>query len=147
MPEVARHPEIIHGLRNLIQNAVDFSRQKVRIEARWTPERITVTVTDDGPGYPPHLLSRIGEPWLRDRRSPVPEGRTTYEGMGLGLFIAKTLLERTGARVAFDNAQDGGGRVTGARARASWTRSDIEADPSRPLGQNRPLAREAGQAS
>lgn len=140
MPEVARRPEIIHGLRNLIQNGVDFARSRVSVSAEWSADRITLRVSDDGPGYPVHLLGRIGEPWLRDRRAPAGEGRRGYEGMGLGLFIAKTLLERTGARVQFDNLQDAGGRIEGAQASVEWQRGDIEADPSQPLGENRLLA-------
>lgn len=135
MPEVERRPEVIHGLRNLIQNAVDFAAARVRIQADWTDRQIEVVVRDDGPGFPPHLLGRIGEPFLRDRRGPQPEGRREYEGMGLGVFIAKTLLERTGARVVFANLPDGGG----AEARVAWPRPAIEADPRQALGQNRPL--------
>jgi two-component system sensor histidine kinase RegB len=136
MPEVERRPEIIHGLRNLIQNAVDFATGTVRIEADWSDTRIEVLVRDDGPGFPPHLLGRIGEPFLRDRRAAGPDGRREYDGMGLGLFIAKTLLERTGAQVSFANAAGPGGGVAGAEARVVWPRRAIAADPSRALGAN-----------
>jgi two-component system, sensor histidine kinase RegB len=146
MPEVTRRPEIIHGLRNLIQNAVDFAHAGIRIEADWTPAHITIRVVDDGPGYPPHLLARIGEPYLRDRRGPVAEGRRDYDGMGLGLFIAKTLLERTGADITFDNVPPQDGQPGGARACVRWSRVDIEADARAPLGRNQPLRTE-GDAS
>jgi len=136
MPAVARRPEIVHGLRNLIQNAVDFARTEVRIEVDWTADRIVLRISDDGPGFPPPLLGRIGEPWLRDRRSPARPG---YDGMGLGLFIAKTLLERTRARIGFANARDDDGRVTGAVATVDWARRDIERDPNEPLGDNPPM--------
>jgi two-component system, sensor histidine kinase RegB len=139
MPEVTRRPEIIHGLRNLIQNGVDFARSAVRVEADWTPSHISVLVVDDGPGYPPHLLARIGEPYLRDRRGPLAEGRRDYDGMGLGLFIAKTLLERTRAEVSFDNAAGQPGQPGGARARVRWVRADIETDARGPLGANQPF--------
>ncbi len=135
MPDVSRRPEIIHGLRNLVQNAVDFARDQVRIEADWTDARIEVRVRDDGPGYPPHLLDRIGEPFLRDRRGAAVEGRREYEGMGLGLFIAKTLLERTGATVIFANDAGTGG----AEARVIWPRAALAIDPRQPLGRNQPL--------
>ncbi|NBO21253.1 MAG: sensor histidine kinase, partial [Rhodobacteraceae bacterium] len=104
-PVILRRPEVIHGLRNVIQNAVDFARSHVWLEAEWTRTRIVVRVLDDGPGYPAHLMGRIGDPFLRLRRDPAarPE-RPEYEGMGLGLFIAKTLLERTGADLSFANA-------------------------------------------
>jgi two-component system, sensor histidine kinase RegB len=106
-PTILRQPEIIHGLRNLIQNAVDFARLNVWVEAEWTDKAITVRIVDDGTGYPAHVLGRIGDPFVRSR--PMEEGvlqRPEYEGMGLGLFIAKTLLERSGAEVTFANAAD-----------------------------------------
>ncbi|MCB1396723.1 MAG: ActS/PrrB/RegB family redox-sensitive histidine kinase [Rhodobacter sp.] len=140
MPEIHRRPEIIHGLRNLIQNAVDFAAGQVWVEIDWTDRTITLRVIDDGPGYPAHLLGRIGEPYLRDRR---PENRRPeYEGMGLGLFIAKTLLERTGATVRFANCtgarlpQGFTGTRCGAMAEIVWMRAAVEADPRRALGQN-----------
>lgn len=98
-PEVLRRPEIIHSLRNLIQNAVDFARENVWIGIEWDEEQITLRIQDDGRGYPAAILGRIGEPFMRRRPA---QGRT-YEGMGLGLFIAKTLLERTGAELEFAN--------------------------------------------
>lgn len=140
MPEIHRQPEIIHGLRNLIQNAVDFARAEVLVELSWTGTEITLRVVDDGPGYPPHLLARIGEPWLRDRRPD--SARPEYEGMGLGLFIAKTLLERSGARVRFANGAPPGREGSapgGARAEVRWPRRAIEADSRRALGENAPI--------
>lgn len=146
MPQVERRPEVIHGLRNLIQNAVDFASARVRVEADWSDSRIEVRVLDDGPGFPPHLLGRIGEPFLRDRRAPPAEGRREYEGMGLGLFIAKTLLERTGATVVFANAPGPAGQPAGALARVTWPRSALAVEARQALGQNRPLAAEGRPA-
>jgi len=144
MPEVQRRPEIIHGLRNLIQNAVDFAVSQVWVEADWTDSQIILRVIDDGPGYPPHLLDRIGEPYLRQRRGEDSRdaSRPEYEGMGLGLFIAKTLLERTGASVRFRNCSDRSrprgfaGERCGALAEVRWPRAAVQADPRRALGQN-----------
>ncbi|MCQ0091478.1 sensor histidine kinase RegB [Roseovarius sp. M141] len=105
-PVIPRRPEIIHGLRNLIQNAVDFADSRVWIETRWSDQMIALRIMDDGPGYPPHLLGRIGDPMMRRRaRGPI-SNRPEYEGMGLGLFIAKTLLERSGATLSFANGAD-----------------------------------------
>ncbi len=106
-PEILRRPEIIHGLRNLVQNAVDFSQANVWIDCRWSETTVTVRIQDDGPGYPPHLIGRIGDPLIRRRRSPRDKPqRPAYESMGLGLFIAKTLLERSGAELSFANGTD-----------------------------------------
>ncbi|SDI80487.1 two-component system, sensor histidine kinase RegB [Lutimaribacter saemankumensis] len=106
-PAILRRPEIIHGLRNLIQNAVDFARERVWIEAEWDENRISVRIMDDGRGFPQQLLGRIGDPFMRRRRNPEDRSqRPEYEGMGLGLFIAKTLLERSGAELSFANGHD-----------------------------------------
>lgn len=105
-PTIRRQPEIIHGIRNFVQNAVDFAEANVWIDVHWTDEVILVRVIDDGDGYPTHLLGRIGDPFVRKRRSPPDSRRPGYEGMGLGLFIAKTLLERTGAELSFANGSD-----------------------------------------
>lgn len=147
MPEIFRRPEIVHGLRNLIQNAVDFAASQVWVEAHWTATEVALRVIDDGPGYPPHLLARLGEPYLKNRRwdEPRDESRPEYEGMGLGLFIAKTLLERTGASVRFGNCTDrtrprqAPDRRCGALAEVRWPRRAIEADPRRALGENTPI--------
>jgi len=148
-PVVARRPEIIQGLRNLIQNAVDFARTTVWIDLDWTLADLRVVIGDDGPGYPPELLGRIGDPFLRGR-SRGQKDRPGYEGMGLGLFIAKTLLERTGARLTFGNGSDRPTRTrlagpaefsrpSGAIVSVTWPRSEIDReaqDTRRPLGAN-----------
>jgi len=103
-PIILRRPELIHGLRNFIQNAVDFASTTVWVEACWGQNTMSVRIIDDGTGYPPHLLGRIGDPFIRKgRKLARDQKRPEYEGMGLGLFIAKTLLERTGAQLNFAN--------------------------------------------
>ncbi|WP_375260778.1 sensor histidine kinase RegB [Palleronia sp.] len=137
-PSIARRPDVIHGLRNLVQNAVDFAAETVRIEVSWSADEVAVRISDDGPGYAPDALPRLGDPFLRKRPEGAPVGanRRAYEGMGLGLFIAKTLLERSGAELAFAN-----GRSGGAVAHAAWRRADIAVATDRvPLGENRPTA-------
>jgi len=145
---VARQSEVIHGLRNLIQNAVDFAATTVWIDISWDKAHLRVHVGDDGPGYPAQLLGRIGDPFVRKRGQVDPE-RPGYEGMGLGLFIAKTLLERTGARLTFANGSewDDGedvppekARPTGAIVEVVWDRETLEvslAQARAPLGENR----------
>jgi len=134
-PQVLRRPEIIHGLRNLVQNAVDFARARVWVEGEWTSRQIVVRITDDGAGFPPNLIGRIGDPFVRARRSePDAEKRPGYEGMGLGLFIAKTLLERSGAELSFANASDpflapeDRPERSGAVVEAVWDANDLVAE-------------------
>ena len=106
-PMVLRRPEVIHGIRNLVQNAVDFATTSVWVDLDWSGGLIRIRIVDDGAGFPPHLINRIGDPFVRLRREPQQAGlRPEYEGMGLGLFIAKTLLERSGAQLTFANATD-----------------------------------------
>ncbi|MCI5113052.1 MAG: ActS/PrrB/RegB family redox-sensitive histidine kinase [Marivita sp.] len=137
-PLALRRPEIIHGLRNLIQNAVDFARATVWVEARWTAKTVSVRIMDDGPGYPTNMLGRIGDPFVRNRRTE--RDRTTrpeYEGMGLGLFIAKTLLQRSGAELSFANGADranGSSRRRGAIVEVVWPRDAI-VPPILPKGE------------
>lgn len=106
-PIVLRKPEIIHGLRNLVQNAVDFAQTAVWVDAQWTEDDVIIRITDDGAGFPPQVIGRLGDPFLR-RRKTVQERaqRPEYEGMGLGLFIAKTLLERSGGELTFANGHE-----------------------------------------
>jgi two-component system sensor histidine kinase RegB len=150
VPIISRHPEIVHGLRNLIQNAVDFARTTVFVHAMWTDDVIRVMVRDDGVGFPPELMGRLGDPFLARRASKKARqiDRPEYEGMGLGLFIAKTLLERTGADLLFANTNDDLASVTpnpttafsgGALVNVSWPRELLEKsvdDARGPLGEN-----------
>ncbi len=147
-PAILRKPEIIHGLRNLVQNAVDFSRAHVWIEAHWTAEHITLRIMDDGRGFPPQLLGRIGDPFVRRRKSASDgQQRPEYEGMGLGLFIAKTLLERSGAELSFSNGSDPYGDEDpsshiGAVVEVIWPRDKIDArigENAVPTGLNAPI--------
>ena len=137
-PMVMRRPEVIHGIRNLVQNAVDFARSTVWVEARWTEKSISVRIMDDGPGYPSNLLGRIGDPFVRNRRTERDrKARPEYEGMGLGLFIAKTLLERSGAELSFANGSEvvnGSTRRRGAVVEVVWP-SDRIIPPARAKGE------------
>ncbi len=106
-PNILRRPEIIHGLRNLIQNAVDFATSTVWVDGEWSDRQLLVRIGDDGEGYSPQVIGRIGDPFVRSRPAEqAPSRRPEYEGMGLGLFIAKTLLERSGAALTFSNGTD-----------------------------------------
>lgn len=141
-PTVLRKPEIIHGLRNLIQNAVDFAGQMVWVDYDWNDDRVSVRIIDDGPGFPSHILGRIGDPFMRERAHPKADRtRPEYEGMGLGLFIAKTLLERSGAQLRFANGSGAGIGIKGSGAvvEVIWPREELEPEAgtrSVPLGRN-----------
>jgi two-component system sensor histidine kinase RegB len=119
-PVVARRPEIIQGIGNLVENAVDFAKSRVIVTVGWSAERMFVRIADDGPGFSADILSAIGEPYITTR----PE----TGGMGLGVFIAKTLLERTGARLSFANRPAGGAAIEIVWRRAILQRSVEPAD-------------------
>jgi two-component system sensor histidine kinase RegB len=121
-PMVPRSPELVHGLRNVIQNAVDFAASTVWVDIDQEAGGLRIAVGDDGPGFSPDILPRLGEPYVSTRhrragrRPGVDETDGEYQGMGLGLFIARTLLERTGARGSFANGSDARRRRAAGRS-------------------------------
>ena len=117
-PLVRRSPEIIHGLNNLVQNAVQFARREGSVTTLWDAAAVTVEIADDGPGFPSHLLDRLGEPYISTRAGAA-------DHMGLGIFIAQSLLERSGARLAFENLAEGGAHIA-----ISWNRTNLETSES-----------------
>jgi two-component system sensor histidine kinase RegB len=120
-PVSMRNAAILYGVGNILENAVDFAREVVEVNAWWNADSVVISISDDGPGIPPDLLKRIGEPYLSRRRSSEDGGEHT--GLGLGVFIARTLLERTGAKVTFTN------RVFpdhGAVVQIAWPRESFE---------------------
>jgi two-component system, sensor histidine kinase RegB len=127
-PVVSRNPAILYGLGNLLENAVDFAHERVEVTAAWSKDTVSVTITDDGPGIPPEIIGRIGEPYVKSHRPQRMQAASENAGLGLGFFIAKTLLERSGGQLAIEN------RVfpqRGAVIRVIWPRVDFE----RPLSQ------------
>jgi two-component system sensor histidine kinase RegB len=117
-PVFRRNVGLLYGLGNLIENAMHFAKAAVQIDASWDRGAISVTITDDGPGFPPELMARLGEPYITNRGALGAAGGR----LGLGVFIAKTLLERTGAKLAFENEAVEGH----ARVRVVWPRKVIE---------------------
>ena len=112
-PEIACSPEILLAVGTLIQNAVQFARAKVEVTVTWSAEESEISILDDGPGFAQDVLAVIGEPYVSSRRGE--EGH-----MGLGIFIAQTLLERTGAAMSFGNND-------GAEVVIRWPRAMLEA--------------------
>jgi two-component system sensor histidine kinase RegB len=122
-PVSARNPAILYGLGNLAENAVDFAASRVEVVARWNTQEVAVTISDDGGGFSPGVKEHIGEPYVttRGRRSTPADGEPS--GLGLGFFIAKTLLERSGATLALANHTP---PATGAVVQVRWPRADFE---------------------
>ena len=151
LPEAPRRPELIHGLRNLIQNAVDFARSQVFIDIDATEKELKIVISDDGEGFSAEILERLGEPFATTRGQASSDGPNAYAGMGLGVFIAISLLERTGAHLRFDNspaalerqlARQRGGRAreagplgerSGAVVTAKWPLSALTSRPPSPI--------------
>jgi two-component system sensor histidine kinase RegB len=102
-PVGARNPAILYGVGNILENAVDFANERVTVEAGWSDDAVTITVADDGPGFDPDILDRVGEPYVTTRPRRADSDDSEDAGLGLGFFIAKTLLERTGATLRFRN--------------------------------------------
>lgn len=121
-PVCRRNPGMIYGLGNIVDNAVDFASTRVAITAQWTDATVILTIADDGPGFPPEVLMRAGDPYLSGARDKETRAGG---GLGLGLFIAKTLLERSGATLMFSNLPQ---PQTGASIRIRWPREVFERD-------------------
>jgi two-component system sensor histidine kinase RegB len=122
-PVGLRNPAILYGVGNILENAVDFARETVEVNAWWNTETVEIVISDDGPGFAPDILKRIGEPYLSRRRG-TDDATGERSGLGLGVFIARTLLERTGATISFSN------RVFpdhGAVVQIAWPRARFEA--------------------
>ncbi len=126
-PVIARNPAILYGLGNIVENAVDYATTAVDIRAEWGEQTVTVTVTDDGPGFAVEIIERLGEPYVttRGRGAAAADAERPSEagGLGLGFFIAKTLLERTGARLSLANRP---APARGAIVSAVWPRVAID---------------------
>jgi len=104
-PWIMRSPEILHGLGNLFQNAFQFATTRVDVQTEWGADSLSVRIHDDGPGYPERLMEHLGEPYISNRDQDGTH-------LGLGIFIANTLLSHTGGQLFFRNAEDGGAEVT-----------------------------------
>jgi two-component system, sensor histidine kinase RegB len=129
-PEVWRAPELLHGLGNIIENAADFAKSLVAVNAGWDEQYLYISVHDDGPGFAPEIFEALGEPYITSRPGHHALGETDigpqgplnqHEGMGLGFFIAKILLEQTGGLVNAENPRNGGALVS-----VRWARGVID---------------------
>lgn len=123
-PIGVRQPGLFYGLGNIIENAVDFAQYNVEVAARWDADNIVVEITDDGPGFRHDLIESLGDPYVTTRGQHSGKSATEATGLGLGFFIAKTLLERSGATIELENRA---APETGARVRMTWPRSAFSA--------------------
>ncbi len=119
VPVIRRSPEILHALGAFIENAVSFADTEVRVVASWTGDQIIVTIRDDGPGFAAEVMPKLGEPYVSQRGEEQLGGGD----MGLGFFIAKTLIERTGGRIATRNRA---APRHGAIVQAVWPRTELQ---------------------
>ena len=123
-PVGRRNPAILYGLGNIVENAVDFAESEVSIFARWTDDEVSITISDDGPGFSSGIIDRLGEPWVTTREpSSEPAGDEVGGGLGLGFFIAHTFLQRSGGKVAYANKAF---PAHGAEIRVTWPRHLME---------------------
>ncbi len=129
-PMLQRSPEMIYAIGNYVENAIAFAQKEIRVTGRWTGDHVEIEVRDDGPGFAPEILKRLGEPYVTTRAEAGEEG-----GLGLGFFIAKSFVERKGGTVIFGNARS---PETGAIIRARWPLSDVQAAPTVFKGSGHP---------
>jgi two-component system sensor histidine kinase RegB len=114
---ITKSIEIVYGLRNFIGNANKFCKSKVFISLKSNSDFTMVAIEDDGDGYPSDILSKIGEPYLRSTKAFNKEKK----GLGLGLFIGKTLLEKNFASVNCYNSET----RSGAEVVIKWNNKDL----------------------
>jgi two-component system sensor histidine kinase RegB len=133
-PVLLRNPGLAYGLSNILENAIDFAESKVIVSAHWTVSHISLLVSDDGAGFNEFIFDRLGDPFVTTRPgydgTEQSEEKPGHEGMGLGLFIAKTLLERTGASVVLANLKT---PDHGATVRMQWLRGSLDVATSKTL--------------
>ncbi len=103
-PLVIRRPELLHPLEVVIENAAQFAKSTVTVRLVWGAKLLNITIEDDGTGFQSAVLSRLGDPYNSSR-----QGKDGH--MGLGIFIALTMIEQMGGRLTLENRQSGGARV------------------------------------
>ena len=115
--KITKSLEIIYGLRNFIGNANKFSKETIYVNLKSDNETTVIIIEDDGNGYPKDVLSKIGEPYLKSNYHLD----NSKKGLGLGLFIGKTLLEKNFASVNCNNSET----RTGAEVIIKWNNKDL----------------------
>lgn len=135
-PILHRNPAFLFALGNLVNNAAEFAHNKVVIELNWSAKHVSIHIGDDGDGFSDEILDRLGEPFISTRVASEESMQSgAHHGMGLGFFIAKTVLERSGAKMLVGNGKaykemlnfrkiypD----ISGAHINLKWSRADFE---------------------
>ncbi len=119
-PTLRRQAELLYGLKNFIENAVDFAKDTVELNGSWDEQKLTVNIDDNGAGFDPTIKGRLGQPYVSKRSRPKQVDELAG-GLGLGVFIATTLIERTGGKVNFGHSPLGGAQI-----RIVWPRKNTE---------------------
>ncbi|MBL4618192.1 MAG: ActS/PrrB/RegB family redox-sensitive histidine kinase [Robiginitomaculum sp.] len=120
-PILQRKPETLHSLSAFIENALSFAKSSVEITGLWDHDWIIITISDDGPGFDQNILQRLGEPYVTSRRGGNEKGQG---GLGLGFFISKNLIERTGGEIKCGRSS----ALGGAMVQIIWPRDIIIAE-------------------
>tara|TARA_B100000029_G_scaffold77614_1_gene69202 strand:+ start:2644 stop:3921 length:1278 start_codon:yes stop_codon:yes gene_type:complete len=109
--------ELVYGIRNFVGNANKFSKNKIFITIKSDSEKSEIIIEDDGPGFTKDILNKIGEPYIKS----VKKEKKPLSGLGLGIFIGKTLLEKNLAKLNCRNSETRGG----AEINISWANKDL----------------------
>ena len=115
--QIRKSIEIVYGIRNFVGNANKFAKKRIYISIKSDSENSEITIEDDGEGYPKDILNKIGEPYIKSLRS----NDNSKSGLGLGIFIGKTLLEKNRAKLLCRNSKTRGG----AEINIKWNNKDL----------------------
>ena len=116
--EISKSIEIVYGIRNFIGNANKFSKKSIYISITSNSENSSISIEDDGEGFPKDIITKIGEPYIKSIQSK----NKSRSGLGLGIFIGKTLLEKNKAKLLIRNSETRGG----AEIKIEWSNKDLK---------------------
>jgi len=115
--EISKLIEVVYGIRNFIGNANKFAKKNIYISITSDSENSSISVEDDGSGFPKDILTKIGDPYIKSLQSK----NKSRAGLGLGIFIGKTLLEKNKAKLLIRNSETRGG----AEIKIEWSNKDL----------------------
>jgi len=115
--QIKKSIEIIYGIRNFLGNANKYAKNNIYITIKSDSEISEIIIEDDGPGFSKDILTKIGEPYIKSLRL----NDKNKAGLGLGIFIGKTLLEKNFAKILFRNSETRGG----AEIKIEWINNNL----------------------